>query len=129
MDVYRHAKVKSGTLGIYVDLLDYGNNSEAGLAILRHIGFPISRVTAFQDVVAILGEPSNSRLEPDRGYDYFRSDFHRFVVPSPDGYLICCSWLYPGSVGRENPFRISELSLWNVRIERDDFDSFPWSGE
>ncbi len=55
VDVYRHAKVESGTLGIYVDLLDCNDKPEAGLTILRHVGFPVSRLTAFQDVVAILG--------------------------------------------------------------------------
>jgi hypothetical protein len=125
--VYRHAQVDSGTLGVYVDLLDYGENLETGLALLRQVGFPVTRTTGFPEVVALLGQPSSSRLDPDRGYDYPRSDFYKFVVPAPNGYLVCCSWLYPGSVGRHQPLRISELSLWNIRIERDDFDSYPWS--
>ncbi len=127
VDVYRHAKVKSGTLGVYVDLLDCGDGPEVGLSILRNVGFPVSRATTYSDVLAVFGQPQSSRLDPDRGYDYFRSDFYTFVVPAPDGYEVCCSWLHPGSVGRHQPLRISELSLWNVRIQRDDFDSFPWS--
>jgi len=127
VDVYRHAKVKSGTLGVYVDLLDCGDSPEVGPSILKHVGFPVRRATTYSDVVAVLGQPKSSRLDPDRGYDNFRSDFYTFGIPAPDGYEVSCSWLYPGSVGRHQPLRVSELSLWNVRIQRDDFYSFPWS--
>src|ERR1051325_7066411 len=125
VDVFRHAQVESGTLGICVDLLDYGDNPGIGLSILKNVGLPFTPATTYSEVVAIFGEPHTSRLDPDRGYDYFRSDFHTFIVPSPDGYEVWCSWLHPGSVGRHQPFRISELSLWSVRIQRDDFDTFP----
>src|SRR2546423_14752287 len=67
VDVYRHAQVESGTLGVCVDLLDYGDNPEIGLSVLRSVGLPLTRATIYSDVVAIFGEPRTSRLDPDRG--------------------------------------------------------------
>lgn len=126
VDFARHALVESGVLDITIDLLDYGENPSAGVEVLKYIGFPVTRATAYPEVVALLGQPKSSRLDPDRGYDYFRTDFHVFAVPPPNGYEIWCSWLHPGSVGRHPPLRTKELCLWSVRIRRDDIKSFPW---
>lgn len=125
IEFFSHARVKSGTLFIEIDLLDH--STDAGPAILSHIGLPLTRQSALSEVAALLGPPASTKLDPDRGYDYFRSDRYGFVVPDPNGYKIFCTWLHPGSVGRYPKLRVASLSLWAVRIERSDLSSFPWS--
>jgi|SRR5688500_7578985 len=123
----RHARVESGTLIIYVDLLDH--STDAGPAILQRVGLPVTRRSTLVEVVEVLGAPVRSKIDPDRGYDFFRSDLYEFVTSSENGYDITCTWLHPGQVGRHEALRVKELSLWAVRIARSDLASFPWSDE
>jgi len=125
IEFYQHARVKSGTLFICIDLLD--NLTDAGPIILSHIGLPLTCKSSLPDVTALLGGPVMSKVDPDLGYDYFRADYHQFNVPDPSGYKVTCTWLHPGKVGRYPALRVEELSLWAVRIERTDLASFPWS--
>jgi hypothetical protein len=124
---FRHAQVESGTLIICIDLLDH--STDAGPAILQQAGLPLTRRSSLSDAVELLGQPVRSKVDPDRGYDFFRSDTYGFVTPPVDGYDITCTWLHPGKVGRPDPLRVTELFLWAVRIERSDLSSFPSSDE
>jgi hypothetical protein len=126
IEFFRHSRVASGTLMIRIDLLISSN--DVGPAILSRLGIPLTRRSTFSDAVAFLGKPVKSKIDPDRGYDYFRTDHYNFRVQPPGGYDIFCSWLYPGTVGRIPPLRgLEELSLWSVGIDRSDLNSFPWS--
>jgi hypothetical protein len=127
IDFARHSRVESGTLIIYVDLLDH--STDAGPAILQRVGLSVTRRSTLPGVVELLGEPVRRKIDPDKGYDYFRSDRYEFVTLSENGYDVTCTWLHLGQVGRHEVLRVKELSLWAVRIARSDLASFPWSDD
>src|SRR5205823_2736549 len=83
---FRHSRVASGTLMIRIGLLD--NSADAGPAILSRLAIPLTRSSTLSDAVALLGQPVEAKISPDRGYDYFRDDRYTFVVADPNGYEI-----------------------------------------
>src|SRR5262245_62089474 len=55
----RHARAKSGTLLIYIDLLDH--STDVGPAILLHLGLPLTRRSALPEVIELLGTPVSTK--------------------------------------------------------------------